>query len=51
MAPNERARENHDELFPDHVSTLAVTYHGLGAAQLAARGREASLVHCGDKGP
>src|SRR5215211_1103918 len=25
MAPNERARENHDELFPDHVSTLAVT--------------------------
>ncbi len=25
MAPNERARRNHDELFPDHVSTLAVT--------------------------
>ncbi|MGO4870137.1 MAG: carboxymuconolactone decarboxylase family protein [Roseiarcus sp.] len=23
MAPNERARENHDELFPGHVSTLA----------------------------
>lgn len=25
MAPNERAQKNHDELFPDHVSTLAVT--------------------------
>ena len=25
MAPNERARKNHDELFPGHVSTLAVT--------------------------
>lgn len=25
MAPNARARRNHDELFPDHVSTLAVT--------------------------
>ena len=26
MAPNERARKNHDELFPGHVSTLAVTH-------------------------
>jgi 4-carboxymuconolactone decarboxylase len=25
MAPNERARKNHDELFPGRVSTLAVT--------------------------
>jgi 4-carboxymuconolactone decarboxylase len=25
MAPNEQARKNHDELFPNHVSTLAVT--------------------------
>jgi len=25
MAPNERAQRNHDELFPGHVSTLAVT--------------------------
>ena len=25
MAPNERARKHHDELFPGHVSTLAVT--------------------------
>jgi 4-carboxymuconolactone decarboxylase len=25
MAANERARKNHDELFPGHVSTLAVT--------------------------
>ena len=25
MTPNERARKNHDELFPGHVSTLAVT--------------------------
>jgi len=25
MAPNERARANHDQLFPGHVSTLAVT--------------------------
>src|SRR5258705_7258027 len=25
MAPNERARKNHDELFPGHVSTLAMT--------------------------
>jgi 4-carboxymuconolactone decarboxylase len=25
MAPNEHARKNHDELFPGHVSTLAVT--------------------------
>jgi len=25
MAPSERARKNHDELFPGHVSTLAVT--------------------------
>jgi 4-carboxymuconolactone decarboxylase len=25
MAPNERAQNNHDELFPGHVSTLAVT--------------------------
>ena len=25
MAPNERAQKNHDELFPGHVSTLAVT--------------------------
>ena len=25
MPPNERARKNHDELFPGHVSTLAVT--------------------------
>jgi 4-carboxymuconolactone decarboxylase len=25
MAPNEQAQKNHDELFPDHVSTLAVT--------------------------
>ncbi|MBI3786408.1 MAG: carboxymuconolactone decarboxylase family protein [Deltaproteobacteria bacterium] len=24
MAPNEGARKNHDELFPGHVSTLAV---------------------------
>jgi 4-carboxymuconolactone decarboxylase len=25
MAPNERARKNHEELFPGHVSTLALT--------------------------
>src|SRR5437763_4570297 len=25
MAPNEQARRNHDELFPGHASTLAVT--------------------------
>src|SRR5436309_280638 len=25
MGPNERARKNHDELFPGHVSTLAAT--------------------------
>jgi 4-carboxymuconolactone decarboxylase len=25
MAPNEQAQKNHDELFPGHVSTLAVT--------------------------
>src|SRR5690349_10553785 len=25
MAPNEQARKNHDELFPGHVSSLAVT--------------------------
>ena len=25
MAPNERAQKTHDELFPGHVSTLAVT--------------------------
>src|SRR6266542_6334791 len=25
MAPNERARKNHDQLFPGHISTLAVT--------------------------
>jgi 4-carboxymuconolactone decarboxylase len=25
MAPNERAKRNHDELFPGHVSTLAAT--------------------------
>jgi 4-carboxymuconolactone decarboxylase len=25
MAPNERAAKNHEELFPNHVSTLAVT--------------------------
>jgi 4-carboxymuconolactone decarboxylase len=25
MAPNEHARKNHDELFPGHVSTLAMT--------------------------
>jgi 4-carboxymuconolactone decarboxylase len=25
MAPNEQARKNHDQLFPGHVSTLAVT--------------------------
>src|SRR5450756_1075101 len=25
MAPNERAQKKHDELFPNHVSTLAVT--------------------------
>jgi 4-carboxymuconolactone decarboxylase len=25
MAPNQRAVENHEELFPNHVSTLAVT--------------------------
>ena len=25
MAPNERAQRIHDELFPDHVSTLAIT--------------------------
>ena len=25
MAPDERAQRNHDELFPGHVSTLAVT--------------------------
>ena len=25
MAPSERAQKNHDELFPGHVSTLAVT--------------------------
>ncbi len=25
MAPNERARKNHETLFPNHVSTLAVT--------------------------
>ena len=25
MPPNERARANHQELFPDHLSTLAVT--------------------------
>jgi 4-carboxymuconolactone decarboxylase len=25
MAPNERAQKNHDELFPGHVSTVAVT--------------------------
>ena len=25
MAPNEQARKHHGELFPGHVSTLAVT--------------------------
>ncbi len=25
MPPNPRAQQNHDELFPGHVSTLAVT--------------------------
>ena len=25
MAPNDVARKNHDELFPEHVSTLALT--------------------------
>jgi 4-carboxymuconolactone decarboxylase len=25
MAPNERARKNHDELFPSHVCSLALT--------------------------
>jgi 4-carboxymuconolactone decarboxylase len=25
MSPSERARKNHDELFPGHISTLAVT--------------------------
>lgn len=25
MAPNEHAQKNHDELFPGHVSTVAVT--------------------------
>ena len=25
MKPNERAQKNHNELFPGHVSTLAVT--------------------------
>lgn len=25
MEPNERARQKHDELFPGHVSNLAVT--------------------------
>jgi 4-carboxymuconolactone decarboxylase len=25
MSPNERAQKNHDELFPGHVSTVAVT--------------------------
>ncbi len=25
MAPNERARQHHDALFPNHVSTLAAT--------------------------
>ncbi|WP_348266156.1 carboxymuconolactone decarboxylase family protein [Edaphobacter paludis] len=25
MAPNEQAQKNHDELFPNHVSTVAVT--------------------------
>jgi hypothetical protein len=25
VAPNERARKHHEELFPGHVSTLAVT--------------------------
>jgi hypothetical protein len=25
MAPNERARKNHEELFPGHVSTLSLT--------------------------
>src|SRR3954463_10593783 len=25
MPPNERAQKNHDELFPNHVSTLAAT--------------------------
>ena len=25
MAPNDRARQNHDVLFPDHVSALART--------------------------
>jgi 4-carboxymuconolactone decarboxylase len=25
MAPNARARKNHDELFPGHVSALAAT--------------------------
>src|SRR3954447_10481176 len=25
MAPNEQAQKNHDDLFPGHVSTLAVT--------------------------
>jgi len=25
MAPNQRAVENHEELFPNHVSTLAAT--------------------------
>jgi len=25
MAPNERAQKNHEEVFPGHVSTLALT--------------------------
>jgi NAD(P)-dependent dehydrogenase (short-subunit alcohol dehydrogenase family) len=37
MPPTERARRNHDELFPGHVSTLAVTQSNDDASGPAAR--------------
>lgn len=38
MKPNERAQQNHNELFPGHVSTLAVTDQELGAGLGIFRG-------------
>jgi hypothetical protein len=44
MAPNERARKNHDELFPGHVSTLAVTDPELIESFVGSRSKRLCIV-------
>jgi hypothetical protein len=56
MAPNDRARQNHDALFPNHVSTLATTdpelidvFDNFAFDEILQRSTQPALVGCAER--